>query len=53
MTTPKKPLVPSKPWVVIGNDRALAPASTGTPMPKVKPSNPAPITIAKNEKKKG
>lgn len=50
MTTPNKPSTTNQPRTV--NDRALAPATTGTPMPKVKPSTPAPTVIGQNGNKK-
>lgn len=47
MNKPAKPTTISTKQVVLSNDRALAPATTGTAMPKVKPPATAPVTTAK------
>lgn len=47
----KKPSTAIRPQTAISNDRKLVPASTGTPMPRVKPSVPAPTTPTQNGKK--
>jgi hypothetical protein len=51
MSSTKRPSTTIRPQTVISNDRKLAPATTGTAMPRVKPSAPAPNTPAQNGKK--
>ncbi|MFT4805772.1 MAG: hypothetical protein ACI9YE_002998 [Psychroserpens sp.] len=36
-----------RPRIQINEDKGLAPVSSGTPMPKIKPAAPAPVTTSK------
>lgn len=47
MNKPTKPSPNSTRQAVLSNDRALAPATTGTVMPKVKPPATVPVTTSK------